>query len=192
MNPKNTKKITDSWECGHGHNLRFWWRWHQPFRSCLSNTRDTYIAFSIIIFLLRFLIVLITTSHAIQLVFSDDILRKSWWPMCTVVDNEYMWSWPARWNIHVCSACVSVSMTVTYMYNSVHTHCFQRWLWSVLRGARQLGGSRPRDPGGVRLPHDRGWLRGLHRHPRKVWGHSRSHCAHQGKKLLSRTWYLFI
>ena len=30
MNAKNTKKITDSWECGREHNLRFWWRWHQP------------------------------------------------------------------------------------------------------------------------------------------------------------------
>ena len=39
MNHKNTKKITDSWECGCEHNLRFWWRWHQPFRSCLLNTR---------------------------------------------------------------------------------------------------------------------------------------------------------
>ena len=25
------EKITDSWECGREHNLRFWWRWHQPF-----------------------------------------------------------------------------------------------------------------------------------------------------------------
>ena len=40
--PKLRKKITDSWECGREHNLRFWWRWHQPFRSCLSNTRATY------------------------------------------------------------------------------------------------------------------------------------------------------
>ena len=38
MNPKNSKKITDSLECGREHNLRFWWRWLQPFRSCLSNT----------------------------------------------------------------------------------------------------------------------------------------------------------
>ena len=30
------EKITDSWECGREHNLRFWW--HQPFRSCQSNT----------------------------------------------------------------------------------------------------------------------------------------------------------
>ena len=31
INAKNTKKITDSWECGREHNLGFWWRWHQPF-----------------------------------------------------------------------------------------------------------------------------------------------------------------
>ena len=30
MNPKNTEKITDSWECGREHNLRFWWQWHRP------------------------------------------------------------------------------------------------------------------------------------------------------------------
>ena len=39
MNHKNSKKIIDSWECGREHNLRFWWWWHQPFRSCQSNTR---------------------------------------------------------------------------------------------------------------------------------------------------------
>ena len=39
MNPKNTKKITYSWECGREHNLRFWSLWHQPFRSCQSITR---------------------------------------------------------------------------------------------------------------------------------------------------------
>ena len=31
MNGKNTKKITDSRECGREQNLRFWWRSHQPF-----------------------------------------------------------------------------------------------------------------------------------------------------------------
>ena len=46
MNPKNTKKITDSWECRREHNLWFWWWWHQPFRSCQSNTRlQTYNRF---------------------------------------------------------------------------------------------------------------------------------------------------
>ena len=33
------EEITDSRECGREHNLRFWWRWHQPFyRSRLSHT----------------------------------------------------------------------------------------------------------------------------------------------------------
>ena len=36
--PKRRKKITDSWECGREHNLRFRWRCHQPFSSCQSNT----------------------------------------------------------------------------------------------------------------------------------------------------------
>ena len=40
MNPKNTKKISDSWECGREHNPRFWLQWHQLFRSCLY-IRDT-------------------------------------------------------------------------------------------------------------------------------------------------------
>ena len=30
MNPKKFEKITHSCECGREHNLRFWWRWHQP------------------------------------------------------------------------------------------------------------------------------------------------------------------
>ena len=48
MNPKNTReKITNSWECGREHSLRF--RWHQPFRSCLSNRRDTDIITSTIL-----------------------------------------------------------------------------------------------------------------------------------------------
>ena len=30
------KKITDSWECGREHNLRVWWRWHQPFSESIA------------------------------------------------------------------------------------------------------------------------------------------------------------
>ena len=50
MNAKNMKKITDSWECGREHKLRFWWRWHQPFRSQFPHTHTaSHIVSSIIV-----------------------------------------------------------------------------------------------------------------------------------------------
>ena len=46
MNAKIREKITDSWECGREHNLRFWWRWHQV---ATHTHTATYIVSSIIL-----------------------------------------------------------------------------------------------------------------------------------------------
>ena len=72
------------------------------------------------------------------------------------------------------------SQMVTFLYFNPMLRS-QGWLWGIVSGVGPFG--RAGDPGrrGVRLPHHRGRLRGLFRHPPQISRCRENHHTYEGK-----------